>query len=643
MTPVRGLDNTASVELGAGVKVDRYVLVEPLGQGGQGTVWKVVDPLDNVVRALKLIFLRDLDARAADRARREAHAVAGAPHPALIPCRGLYEDPAARLIGLIFDFVRGRSLDDAARDPRMSPAHRRAALAQIAAALAHVHGLGVVHRDLKPQNVLVTDAFWDAPGSPGGVRLLDFGIAARAGNPRPITQTGMVIGTLAYLAPELLAPGRWPAAPDGFQRDVFAFGVLGFELLTGVHPAGIDVDSTLGAFLDVYQAADAGRRPWPPAGLEGVWGAVIGACLSLDPQRRPQHGAALAAMLPAAATAPPAGAMAPGGTDPHHGPMDSQVSMPPTAVSIPHAVGRASVAEVPRTTPMPVPPPEALRASRPTPAPPEHTGRRSAATPIPAPTGGAMRSSVPGPEAGDHRRTALPAPPAQRSGRSGVYLALGLLLGVGLTVAAGIAALGWRDGESGAPESAAAPSAAAINPTSMPAKPGRTDPAAEAEPTLPTPCCGDRDRCHVSPERSCSREPSCQDRALPERSFLLRLVGIAGRPEGESLYKEDLAGTRPGAQVCVRRRTTGEQICSSLERIAKSGGDRANRLPITTTELMRGDLDIEVTDGAEALAAGRMAPNPGGVTSAVLCKGLLMYVGPKASARARIGAALDEP
>src|SRR4051812_35361902 len=136
------------MQLRAGLRVDRYILVELLGRGGQGAVWKAVDPLDAAVRALKLIFLEGLDAGAAERARREARAVAKAEHPALVPCRALFEDPAEGIVGLVFDFVPGQSLADAA--PRMSPEHRRAALLQIAVALGHVHGIGLLHRDLKP-------------------------------------------------------------------------------------------------------------------------------------------------------------------------------------------------------------------------------------------------------------------------------------------------------------------------------------------------------------------------------------------------------------------------------------------------------------------------------------------------------------
>lgn len=323
--------------------MNRYELRRQLGAGGQGSVWEVLDVLDPhaAVRALKLIQLRDLDPGAAERAWREAQALSGVVHPGLVPCRELFRDSIQNLIGLVFDLVQGQSLAEAAVDPRMTLECRSFILDQLAAVLAHVHALGVVHRDLKPANVLITDAFWASPSSPGGVKLVDFGISAPAGNPSPITTFGSVIGTTPYLPPELVDPQPSTQDREGFARDVFAFGVLGWELLFGVHPTGLPKNALFPEYRDIYRAASEHRRAWPPASADGAWVTTLRACLALSPRFRPANGAALRG--PALSSDPSRAAS--GATQTHY---------PSTGAVVPPTVAHTPVLPVvPRTAPMP--------------------------------------------------------------------------------------------------------------------------------------------------------------------------------------------------------------------------------------------------------------------------------------------------
>lgn len=104
------------MELRAGDRIDRYTLLRPLGKGGQGSVWQVVDPLDEgSLRALKIVQLADAGQAAFVRARREAKILAHLTHPSLCACYGLFEDLDRGLVGVVLDLVQGRSLEVNAR------------------------------------------------------------------------------------------------------------------------------------------------------------------------------------------------------------------------------------------------------------------------------------------------------------------------------------------------------------------------------------------------------------------------------------------------------------------------------------------------------------------------------------------------
>lgn len=300
--------------LAPGTLVDRYTLVSPLGEGGQGAVWKATDPLTpGEPRALKLVRLPMSRPADAERTRREARALARLDHPSLVRCHALFEDLKLEILGLSLDFVDGTTLGQARADARFTPRHAGLALAHVASALGYVHGVGVAHRDIKLSNVVVTREFWDLPELPSSVKLLDFGIAAVAGASREdkLTALGAVIGTPAYLAPELLDPTFFALdrlADPGFaelaRADVFAFGVLAYRLLTGAHPTGLDPHATVMDFGSEYRARATASDAWPQRLPDEPWGSLVQRCLALRAADRIADGSALAALAARAAGRP---------------------------------------------------------------------------------------------------------------------------------------------------------------------------------------------------------------------------------------------------------------------------------------------------------------------------------------------------
>ncbi|MFO0593573.1 MAG: serine/threonine-protein kinase [Polyangiaceae bacterium] len=269
---------------------DRYVLLQRLGEGGQGEVWKALDRIPpNREVALKLIDLERATPAGLERLRREASVLHQLSHPSLVPCRRAFEELSRKLFGLVLDFVKGSSVDDALRDERFTAENRRWALTHLASVLGYLHGRELVHRDLKPENVLLDAGFWDAPDKPEHVRLIDLGIAAVEGNPKPMTDVGMVIGTAPFLAPEVIDPATFRAPIGGPARDVFAFGVMGWMLLAGKHPSGV-AEGDLRAYGMAYRAALAGAAPWPQGDVPAGWGALLKSCFALHANERPASG-----------------------------------------------------------------------------------------------------------------------------------------------------------------------------------------------------------------------------------------------------------------------------------------------------------------------------------------------------------------
>ncbi|MGH3908416.1 MAG: serine/threonine-protein kinase [Pseudonocardiaceae bacterium] len=248
----------------------QYLLETQIGTGSSGTVWRARRRRDGAVLAAKLLRA-DL---AEDRTIRirlltEQATLVRLSHPHLVPVHDLVAEGSQ--LAIVMDLVEGEDLRSLLRRRAVGRATGVRLLTEVAAALAAVHQAGVVHRDVKPENVLVT------PGPQGQARLTDFGLAKALDSPT-LTRHNQVLGTPAYLAPELIA-GR----PAGPPADVFALGVMVFELLTGQRPfQAPNTAALLRAHLD--------QVPARPASLpEPMW-RLVAACLDKDPARRPTVG-----------------------------------------------------------------------------------------------------------------------------------------------------------------------------------------------------------------------------------------------------------------------------------------------------------------------------------------------------------------
>jgi hypothetical protein len=251
-----------SSELVAG----RYRPLRPLGSGGSGSVWLARDETTGLDVALKIV---PREGKAATRAEREALAAARLRHERCLRAYGLERD--SRNVYIAYEYVPGETMRQALRAGSLNDADSVEAAAQILEGLAHAHARGIVHRDVKPSNVLV------AEGEELSIRLLDFGLAQLA-EEESLTATGDVPGTLAYVPPERLhgEPGE-PAA------DVWAVGVLLWEALSGWHPFWN------GSLLETARRIETGASPLAQVrpDLPRPLCAIVDRMLALDPAARP--------------------------------------------------------------------------------------------------------------------------------------------------------------------------------------------------------------------------------------------------------------------------------------------------------------------------------------------------------------------
>ena len=268
---------------GEGERVGPYRLLRQLGQGGMGSVYAARHEQLGAVRALKLLP-PDADAELVRRFEREGQALAAIDgHPHLVRVHELAADGPRRY--MVMDLLEGRDLRRRLNEEGPLPWDEAAALVRdLALALAHAHARGVLHRDVKPANVV-----FDQRGAPV---LVDFGLA-RVQDAASLSQSGQLLGTPAYMAPEQVRGSREGLGP---ASDVYGLGALLYACLTGRAPFEGTLLEVLTCVLQRPPTPPRRLRPEVPAALE----AVCLRALAKRPEERPPDCEALAAELEAA-------------------------------------------------------------------------------------------------------------------------------------------------------------------------------------------------------------------------------------------------------------------------------------------------------------------------------------------------------
>ncbi|MBM7519821.1 serine/threonine-protein kinase [Nocardioides nitrophenolicus] len=244
----------------------RYTVQQEIGRGAHGAVWAAYDEVLGRTVALKRLGPTAGEGDEAVRAEREARLAAQLGHPHVVAVYDLVTE--ADGAWLVMELVEGPSLSAVVRDAALSPDEAAGLLAPIADALAQAHELGIVHRDVKPSNIL---------SGPDGAKLTDFGIA-RGSDDATLTRTGLVTGSPAYLAPEVAMGGH--ATP---ASDVWSLGATLAHLLSGRPPYHRD-DLDNGPLAVVYRIAHED----PPVVAGAGWLApLLARTMSKDPLARP--------------------------------------------------------------------------------------------------------------------------------------------------------------------------------------------------------------------------------------------------------------------------------------------------------------------------------------------------------------------
>ena len=324
----------------------RYRRGEVIGRGGMSTVYRATDlALDRIV-AVKVAMdpLLERDPIYAARFKREARAAAAVNHPGVVTVFDAGADGPTRYI--VMEYVEGRSLAEILRDTRpLEPARAARIAEQIADTMAAAHAAGIVHRDVKPGNVMVTAA--------DRVKVLDFGIA-RTSDSVTLTQTASVLGTAPYMAPEQ-AMGN----PADARSDIYSLGCVLYEMLTGQPPFMADVPAAvLHQHVRVAPRPPITLNPAVPPALD----ALVLDMLAKDPRGRPQTAAEVRDRLLDSEGGPP--------TEPTGLlPAAEVVAAAAVAAEVPQVATVAQAATAPPAPPAATVPPDPVAATGPLPPP----------------------------------------------------------------------------------------------------------------------------------------------------------------------------------------------------------------------------------------------------------------------------------
>lgn len=272
-------------------KVGPYRLIEPLGAGGMGSVWRAWDErLKRCVALKRILPASSENPKLRERFRREAEAVARLNHPAIVHVYDIVETEAADWI--VMELVEGQTLQSLLREGPLEPRHALRLGREIAEGLAAAHAQGFIHRDLKAPNVMVT--------ATGHAKILDFGVVKQIqpeAQETTLSATGVVIGTSYAMSPE-----QAMGLPLDARSDLFSLGSLLYEMVTGVAPFRAETAAaTLARVCSFRQRPASSVRPEVPQELSDL----IDRLLEKDPVDRPASAVEVAEALQQLAMAYP--------------------------------------------------------------------------------------------------------------------------------------------------------------------------------------------------------------------------------------------------------------------------------------------------------------------------------------------------
>jgi serine/threonine-protein kinase len=356
-------------------RIGDYQILDELGSGGMGRVWRVRNVITDRIEAMK-VLLPDLAGRQelAARFQREIKLMASLNHPNIAALRTAFT--ADNQLYMVMEYVEGTTVADKLEHGAIPPTDALNYIRQVLDAVSYAHKQNVIHRDIKPANMMLTPQ--------GVIKLMDFGIA-RGGEDRSLTMTGTTMGSLSYMSPEQVK-----GEPTDARSDLYSVGVSLYEMVTGQRPFVATSDYSI-------MAAHVKETPKPPAelhpGLPAELNEIILMAIAKDPSQRFQTAEAFRnALSSVPVTAAEAASQAASNAT-------TVDSMKPPVLP---ATATAAVPYRPAATPAAAPAP--LKDTK-------------APTPIP---------------------TAVPMPPPQAGGHRGLYMTLGALIVLAVLVVAGI-------------------------------------------------------------------------------------------------------------------------------------------------------------------------------------------------------------